>query len=614
MPPQIIQDNIWKDRISDAERYYKEWAHLFKCNTLEAYMEGFQYAGQRQLDYNPYVINKIYETLEIKVAQFVPTFPKFTVTAKPSASEYDPETAYMSGQIKEDTLNTIINNDKQHFADEVESAYRDSFFRFGVLEVGYAADWILNPNAPKPLLKGQTDKNITSKQRFQIKQEPAELPANERIYIKHVRAKRFRVGGIDHRYLDRCTWVGYYDFIDKDDLLSLKGVMNRDKINTARTSDGESNVEMDKSDSNIRIKGALKIWRLWDLRAGLQLLVLDSPCITVFQRKFKRLPLFDIRHNKRSQTDGFYPVPPVFQWISPQDEINEIREQLRNHRRRFIRKFQVLEGSMDDPEIEKFETGPDGCIIKVKRENAITPIQNADLGAALSQSVVLSSDDLNKISATSSEARGQADRTTATQAQIVDRRSGLRENKDRDRVTAWLCKVAREILLTAKDKIALGIWVEMNSAEGENFLGEVQEQNTIYKWITSEDLSDNYDFRTIVDLTSMSEDEMQAEADKMIKYLQILAQFPMVAFSPILVREIAYRVGYRNDKVIKEFQKMALLQELGRMNQLQAALGPASPNGQPGNQPQALQAQMQQPGMEQLKNQLTQQLGGGQVQ
>ena len=41
-----------------------------------------------------------------------------------------------------------------------------------------------------------------------------------------------------------------------------------------------------------------------------RLLILDSPYVTLFQRGFKRIPLFDYRPDPRLSTEGFYPVPP----------------------------------------------------------------------------------------------------------------------------------------------------------------------------------------------------------------------------------------------------------------------------------------------------------------
>ena len=83
MPKQLIDDNIWQDRLNAATAYYEEWEKYFKCDILDKYYEGFQWKSQAELAYNPYVINKIYETIQIKIASFVPTFPKYVVSSKP---------------------------------------------------------------------------------------------------------------------------------------------------------------------------------------------------------------------------------------------------------------------------------------------------------------------------------------------------------------------------------------------------------------------------------------------------------------------------------------------------------------------------------------------------
>ena len=618
---QTIPDRYWKESINDANTYFNEWDKLFKCEKLEKYYEGKQWPQQEQLNYDPYVINKIYETIQIKIADYIPVFPVYQVSAKPANFEYDPEIAIQSAQLKQDTLNTLIDNPLIHFNEEIESAYRDHFFRFGIIEVGYSADWIMNPNAERPLLGSTTDENPNNQQRRKVKNEPRELPTDERIFFKHIKAKRFRVGGFDARYLERCTWCGYYDYVDKDQLLAIKNLLNKDQINNANLFTPSSFI-VDRDDKVRSYDNAVKIWHVWHNEARCRLLILDSPRVTLFERKFKRLPLFDYRPDPRLLNEGFYPIPPVYHWISPQNETNETREMLRSHRRRFIRKYQVLEGKIDQEEIEKFETGPDGALVVVKEINAISAIEGANLDASENTAIQTADDDLNKVSGTSSEDRGVADRTTATQAQIVNQRSQIRETKERDRVVKWLGVIGRESLLTARDKITLGIWINVSSPEGENYLGEIKDDVPIYKWITSEDLNDGYDFRINIDVTSLSASSQEDESEKFVKFLSLLTQFPMIAFSPTLVREAAYRTGYRNMKAIKEFQKQALLMEFGRMNQLQMQVQqssaqlqqagqPAQPNNGPA--PQQLVQQMAGPQIDQIRNQLQNQfrLGGG---
>ena len=613
MPKQTISDSLWRDRIPAANKYYDEWSKLFKCDALEKYYEGEQWKSQRELGYNPYVINKVYETIQIKIAEFVPTFPKFLVSAKPVSQEFDFEAGLNSAQLKEDVLNTIIQDDEGHFSEEMEQCYKDHFFRFGIMEVGYAAEWILNPNAQKPLLKGQADKDVNLNQKYQVKNEPEELPMNERVYFKHIPAANFRVGGIDHKYLNQCGWCGYFEYMNKEDLMNpaLK-LMNREKIESAAETSTGLEFTSDKN-SDKRKPGTVKIWHIWDNRAKLRLILLDSPTITIFQRKYTHFNLTDFRPDRRNRTGGFYPVPPVYHWLSPQDEINETREMLRAHRRRFVRKFAVREGFVDDEEIEKFETGPDGALIKVRGDNAIIPIENASLGQELSEAIQTSGADLNAISGTSNQEREVSDRATATETNIINQRGAVRENKDRDRIVNFYVRIARSALLIVRERFTLGIWTKLTSPEGEEFLGTVNEKATAYKWVTSEDLNDGYDFRINVDLTSMSSTARQMEKQTMLEFLATLTQFPMISFSPLLMREVAYRIGYRNDKVIKEFQKMALLMELGRQRQLMAQAGVQSdptqqqmPQG--GNAPQQLTQQMTPPHMSQIQNQLKNQM------
>lgn len=612
MPKQIVKDNIWRSRIIAADKYYKQWEGLFKCELLEDYYENRQWRFQESLNYSPYVINKVYETIQIKIAEFIPTFPEFLVSSIPSAEEYDLESAASAANIKQDVLNTLIQADSVHFTDEATAAYRDAYFRFGIIEVGYAADWILNPNAQKPLLGKDTDQQLSGKKAQAIKQEPEVLPVDERIYFKCVNAKRFRVGGMDSPYLERCGWYGYYEFVHRDDILSLKNIMNRDKVENASGFDGgdSENNRIKDRDGLGRHDSAnyLKIWHLWDNRSGNLTLFLDQPGCTIYQKEFKRKAIFDYRFDKRTKVEGFYPIPPVFRWMSPQNEINETREALRIHRKRFVRKFQVLDGAIDDPELEKFENGPDGALIKVTRENAISIIQDGNVGPELTESASIASNDFNEISGTSNQDRQVSDRGTATEATYINQRAEMRGNKERDLIVKWLVGIGREALLLAREKFTLGIWAKVTSPEGK-FLGIAPEKTTALKWVSTEDLNDGFDFKIQVDVTSISAAAQDDEKKKFFEFLAGMNQFPQIAFSPLMVRELAYRVGYRNEAVIKEAQKMALTMEIGRQMQMQQAMGGGAP--QPGgNAGQTIAQNNTPPAGEQARNQLVPQNGG----
>lgn len=320
------------------------------------------------------------------------------------------------------------------------------------------------------------------------------------------------------------------------------------------------------------------------------------------------MPLFDFRPDRRVSDEGFYPIPPVYHWLSPQDEINETREGLRKHRRRFIRKFQVNENGITDEEIQKWEEGDDGTLIKTQGQgNGIQPILDAPLDNAIKDAITTSADDLNQISGTSAEVRGVADRTTATQANIITQKASVRENADRDKMANWLIRIGRETLLTVREKFVLGVWAKLTTTNKEELGQEVQENLPAYKWVTSEDLNDGYDFRIILDVTSLSADSQQVEKQKFMEFMALVTQFPQIAMSPILIREAAYRVGYRNEKAIKEMQKMALLHQLSVMQQAGGGgQGVAAAGGNPAAQ--QITANQTPPQIEQTRNQIAQQL------
>ena len=108
MAKQLVEDSIWSQRLTAADKYYKEWETLFKCEILDKYYEGFQWKSQSELKYNPYTINKIYETIQIKISSFIPTFPKFTVSSKPS-NEDQLEAASASANLKSDLLLSLMH-------------------------------------------------------------------------------------------------------------------------------------------------------------------------------------------------------------------------------------------------------------------------------------------------------------------------------------------------------------------------------------------------------------------------------------------------------------------------------------------------------------------------
>jgi hypothetical protein len=333
-------------------------------------------------------------------------------------------------------------------------------------------------------------------------------------------------------------------------------------------------------------------------------------------KKYKRFPLVALKFVNKLR--GWYPVPLVFNWKSPQDEINEARESQRTHRRRAKRVFLYKEGAFaDDGEIDKMENGPDMTFVKVQQDPnmCIGALPNVPLDQIVAESMMISHDDLNIVSGTSADQRGQTSRTTATQAGITDQRMQLREARGRVQVANVLKEIGRLTLLTIKDNFSDKFWVKVRTNRGDDdFLTEVQEAQEEWRQFTSDDLGEDEDFQVDISIDTISPIENAQSKAAFVDFLSMLNQFPQLAFDPVLVREAAYRCGYRNEKVISRMAMMAKLAAIGQVEQAKAKLGIQSqgpmPQPQDGNtQAQNRVEQMTPPTQAQIETQMAGQMG-----
>lgn len=608
--------NSWQDQIVNANKMYNQWESLFKCATLERYWEGDQWKGKQDvsvINYNPYVINLFYSTIKIKLANLIFQNPSYLVMPRPGMSDWNLDNAVKSAQTKQDVLNTLVQNPNAKFSKNTKRACRDSMFRFGLLEIGYAADW-RNPIKTKPLLSDHGDDEADDNARV-IKDEP--VPINERFYFRRINPKRFRLSVSDATELDQQNWVGYYEYYQTKYLRNIKGIKFPEELDNARYISADranmlagyaTNDSKDPSIQRLMAQGSItKVWHIWDLIERKRLLLSDEGFEEMWSGTFERLPLIDLTWDERSE--GWLPIPPAFQWISAQDEINEAREQTRSFRRRFTRKFYALKDRVDPEEITKFVSGPDGIVIEFKQENAIGPIQNPEQGPTAENALLIAKDDFNIISGTSAESRGGgADRETATHAKIVDARSQVRESAEQLEFTDFLVRVGRETLAQAQEKLVEGLWVKATTDPG-GVGDEYQASAGTFKYILSQDLSDGYDQDIDMDVTNATPAAMQQQEAAFNKFIILVTQFPLLSSSPVLIREAAFRSGYRNEKVISQMQQAIILQQAAQEQaQAQANQQGPKPGQTLNNQTKTAQAQQAVPGTADLQSQLSQQL------
>jgi hypothetical protein len=177
--------------------------------------------------------------------------------------------------------------------------------------------------------------------------------------------------------------------------------------------------------------------------------------------------------------------------------------------------------------------------------------------------------------------------------------------------SVWMAEIGRETLTQAKENLVEGIWIKDTSNAGEQVLDDLQ-LKPIYKYITSQQIDDGYDYDVDVDVMNQTPAAMAQQQQAFITFVSLITKFPQLAMSPILIREAAYRSGYRNEKVIHQMQQVAVLSLAAKAQQAQNPNQPAiaSPGqqGQANNPANAQVSQMASPMADQTDQQLEQQL------
>jgi hypothetical protein len=596
----------WATRFDNTREYFERWEANFRCRQMADYYEGAQWDNVPP-NAEPYVANLIYATIEAKLPGMAFINPKAVFKPKPSKTDWNPDKAYSQAKLREDACNQFLADPNNDFTGVVEQGIIDAQFRFGIVEVGYDASWIVNPKAPRPILASDNNTEIDSTNDYTLA-DAKTLPDYENIYVRNINPRRFRICGNSRWKLENNDWCGYWEYQRISDLKAVPAFKNKlDNVLYANavSSDFVGGLA-DEEEPETRTNGdCIKILHIFDLRAKKRHVIAYAERILLASIDFVRCPLKILRYSRRAKVpDSFYPIPPASQWKSAQDEYNEAKEQLRSFRKRFLRKFIIRDGSfLSEEEIDKLMDGFDGTCSTVvgSLSEAIQPVPLPTVGAEVMNAMATSRDDFNTVSGTSAEQRLQADRQTATQSKIIDARTSIRESRINAQTSNWINEIITEIAKLQAEKLTLPFWVKV-SAQTPGTFQEMQNIQAVYQQIDPvTDLDENFDFDVEVSLSTISPIENEREKNAFFEFLAALNQYPQLAFSPELIRHLAEKVDVRAESVIIEAQKMALVAQLGQQAQAEDALNQMAS--------QRTMAAATPPNMEQVTNTMQNQVG-----
>jgi hypothetical protein len=557
VPRNTESDRVkkWFDRIRQSNKLYNQWSDRYETDRLEKYYLGEQWRGvEEDIAKNKYTINMVYSTVETNRPALIFNRPQIRLQPRPGRADDMGTQIQERAKLAQDTVQTFVDDPDIEFGPETALSLQEAHFKFGVIEVGYTSNPVDNPNADKPQLKEDSDDPITDKQGNEVL-EPDRLVEHESLFVRRVPAKTFRVSLSSCNSLKRNDWCGYYEWQYLEDLKSNDNYKTKNIKPT-----GTVKSDLQYSDDPERLDhhhGMVRIWKIWDIRSGVKHVLAEGHDKFLIEgEKYSFLPFADIKLHEI--LDSYYPMPPVYQWLGPQDEVNETRDMQRAHRRKFIRRYTVDPG-VDDEELKKLETGEDGVYARISAAQAPRPIADAPLSSDVWRGLDESKADFVVVSGVTSEQRGIAESETATQATILDARGRLRESAARVKVGDWLAAIARLILFTIRENMVLPFWIQRNvDMIGAN---EEEIQSIAEKWqqIQSIELGD-MDLDAFVDLASLSPVTEEVQRNSWNQVIALLAN-PAVAMimaqSEVLLRKTVSLYGIRSETEIREIQQVA---------------------------------------------------------
>jgi hypothetical protein len=555
---------------------YQPWEDEYCCDMLEQYYYGQQYQNdESEFGRRKYVINLFYSSINISRPSLLFQLPTYRVTPKLTRMDDQYSDVEARAKLQEQVLNTFVQDPDLGFTMEVGLSLLDAQFRFGLVEVGYTADYSDNPNADKPIMvKGEpmtdADGAPVMDAKFNIN--------SEALYLKWIAAKQVRISERSTNRLANCDWYAYYEWQHIDDIKKHPLYKNTDKLNATGRMKGHKEETGNEED---RHPGMLKVWKMWDLRSKTRK-VFGEGCEKYFlEEPFKFVPHAVLKFD--DILGQFLPLPPSFNWAHPQNQLNDIRDKRKTHRDRATRRY------LRDPrflmeEFAKLRDSDDMEAVECSNPvDALIPVPDAPLDPAVFRDEATVLEDFTRVSGISGEAQQVAQSETATQANLIALMSQTRENQKRMQVGAFLGDLGRIILMTIKDKMALPMWIK-KTVDPYSPMAPMEAQQVALLWeqIAASDLGDiDNDIR--VDLASMSPVQQAQERQDFLAFLATLNTpgiGTMLLASPWLMRKTAGLFNIHSERDLAEVG--SAVQMMALMQASQGASAGAAPGGAQG--------------------------------
>lgn len=568
----------WEQRILEAEQKKEAWKEEFRVDDLERAYYGHQ-KPEHWSSRDWFTLNLIFASVKVTKRNVIPRH--IDVKMKLARSFItNPDEIYSMEQLIQLRQAVLRYMGKSmNLSKESQMAYLNSLWQFGIVKVGYSAFMEDNPNAGSPL----RDRNnaILYGDDGAPEMEPGEVVSSEEFFVDQVDPDCILVDRYCENDVDKTgNWIAqkfYRSVFDiKNDPLYSKSKAIKD-LGASSLVEAESNkldignnyrgMFTDKHSATLPENEMCVGYEIYDLKNQQMLTVIRGASDIISGPKplpagVKNHPFVFLKFNERRSE--FYPIPVIFNWLGPQMEYNLTRNQMATHRKRFNRKYGYVQGYIDPMELDKLEDAPDGTFVKFNQAGAIEPIKDAPLDSAANIDTQLLRGEFMEISGVGTQQRGQTGAESATEADIVERRSREGEVDEHEEAMDFIGNVYEKLHTLIEANLTQEGAINLVGPAGSNWISFGPEH---FDKIAGE---------VIFDVTAEEDvrNTVQVERAQLMELLNILSANPILALDDVILRAITSKFPSLadNELLIQRMQQLAMTVVQGQAAQQQAQM------------------------------------------
>lgn len=597
----------WFKRIEKAKKYKKDkWEEVYEVSRCKRYWKGDQLDEPLDVwDQRKVQINRVHPAVKASMPSLYFANPFARVMASPALADTPGQKPGVSiddkAQLLQDFGNTLIRRKDTNFKGATHLALKESQWAMGCVRVRYDAEPVENPRVEAPPIQESEDTPNLRNGEFLGLNPPGPMIASERFYVQRIPARQVLCSADQSGTLEENAWVGYWSIHYVADIKKSKLYRNVENLEPSGERLDEDDGEANKESAGDKVK----LYHIWTLRDRMNLVFASGHERPIREARYKRLPLKFLMLDQ--DPDEFYPVPPIFHMLHPQDEINDSREWLRLNRKGTVPRYTYDEDAVEPSEMKKLESGEMGTYIK-RKQGTTDPIQavsQPNYSVVATQTLGMAMQEFTELSMVTPEQRGVPQSKTATQAKLVEVRSQVQESFDRALVAEWLASIIEEMILLAVDRMSQVMWI-LNNADPEaaGFPMESMRISEMYRSITHQDLREAVDgvrWEVTIESSSMSPVAEQEERENWMQAMSAIRDpitMRLMVASPELRKKTLNLLGVKSARdqeliaqafaAVLEMERQAAMMGAPTPGQASApAGGPRRPPRPPGIAPQA---------------------------